>query len=556
MSAMLLMVVPLLPLGMAAACFHAGLAPRVVRMAPVAVLPALAVLMLPDIDAPVPGLLLDARMLLDATARVFLGFTALLWGAAAIYARAQLAGDPKRPRFFSFFLAAMAGNLGLIVAGDALGFYLWFTLMSFAAYGLVVHDGDAQARRAARAYMTLVVLGELLLFAGLVMHGARTGGTAFSDMAAVPMAPASALLLLAAFAIKAGAMPLHMWLPLAHPAAPVPASAVLSGAMIKAGLLGWIRFLPPEQGLPGDWGMGVAALGLAAAVLGVALGLTQTRAKTLLAYSSVSQMGFMLLGLGAAWQYPALAPALTGAVALYALHHALAKGALFLGVGVVHAGARQGLVLWLFLALPALALAGLPLSSGTAAKHALKAPLAEMPALAWLEAALPLAALGTTLLMARYLWLLRGAGRDDTSAPPAMLYTWGLVVAAGPLIAWSWTPARAAGTAALSLPALFIACWPLLLGGVLAVCAMRWPKLPRPSIPEGDLWVLLERVASAAARLRPPRVDPMQWWEDLAERVLRGTEGLRRAEPWMRRDPWPGVLMLGLLATAFWLLLA
>src|SRR5690606_7309656 len=104
-------------------------------------------------------------------------------------------------------------------------------------------------------------------------------------------------LVLAGFGIKAGALPLHVWLPLAHPAAPTPASAVLSGAMIKAGLLGWLRFLPLGLvALPG-WAALLMVLGVVAVFFGAAAGAVQQDAKAVLAYSSISQMGLMIIGL-------------------------------------------------------------------------------------------------------------------------------------------------------------------------------------------------------------------------------------------------------------------
>ena len=95
-----------------------------------------------------------------------------------------------------------------------------------------------------------------------------------------------------------GLVPLHVWLPLAHPAAPMPASAVLSGAIIKAGVIGLIRFLPLDGSLA-DWSAGLTSLGLVTAFYAVAVGITQANPKTVLAYSSVSQMGFVAAVLGA-----------------------------------------------------------------------------------------------------------------------------------------------------------------------------------------------------------------------------------------------------------------
>jgi formate hydrogenlyase subunit 3/multisubunit Na+/H+ antiporter MnhD subunit len=175
------------------------------------------------------------------------------------------------------------------------------------------------------------------------------------------------------FGVKAGVLPLHFWLPLAHPVAPVPASAVLSGAMIKAGLLGWLHFLPLGHAEFPGWGLFCIAAGMAAALGAVVVGCMQNDPKTLLAYSSVSQMGVMTLILGIGLTNPGAWLAALPVLLLYALNHALAKGALFFGTGVAHStggGGRR----WVMagLALPALALAGAPWTGGSMTKYAIK----------------------------------------------------------------------------------------------------------------------------------------------------------------------------------------
>lgn len=161
-----------------------------------------------------------------------------------------------------------------------------------------------------------------------------------------------------AFGIKAGLIGLHMWLPLAHPAAPVAASAVLSVAMIKAGLIGWLRYLPlGQQALPELGALPILA-SIAAALLAVPAALVQRDPKVVLAYSSIAKMGTMIAGLGIAVMVPALAPAMIAALIFYATNHGLAKGVLFLGVGVVKGSSSR----WplLVLASNALVLAGAP----------------------------------------------------------------------------------------------------------------------------------------------------------------------------------------------------
>ena len=223
--------------------------PAIVRLAPWSALPALAtVIWMPsDEIVSISWILLEMHLAMDPTGRLFLLFTSLLWLLSGIYAQSYLASDPRRERFFFFFLLSMSGNFGLIVSQDAVSFYVFFALMSFASYGLVVHNGDTDALKAGRIYIYLVVIGEVLLFTAFVLQAWTVDSLLLKDFSNVRPNAIIVGLVLIGFGIKAGALPVHVWLPLAHPAAPTPASAVLSGAMIKAGLLGWLRFLPIGQ---------------------------------------------------------------------------------------------------------------------------------------------------------------------------------------------------------------------------------------------------------------------------------------------------------------------
>lgn len=434
-------------------------------------------------------LLLGSQFILDETAQPFLLFTALLWLAAGLFAASYLQNDARRPRFFAFYLLAMAGNFGLILTGDMTGYYLWFALMSFASYGLVVHTGDAEARYAGRVYIILVVVGEVILFAGLAQIYIASGTLLFSELAGQPLSHLSAALIFISFGIKAGVVALHLWLPLAHPAAPIPASAVLSGAMIKAGLLGWLRFLHPA-GTPPEWGGWIILLGLVTAFYGAALGVSQTNPKTVLAYSSISQMGFIMVGVGGWLLTGQASVAMVTAVFLYATHHALAKGALFLGV----AFAGNGRAVPALLLLPALALAGLPFTSGAVAKTALKTAVETLPG-NWkmlLELPLSLAAVGTTLLMARFLWLIwRSAAAKKTPAR-ALWGVWLALLGAVALLLFILPLAAPAVQDSLKPEKWWTAVWPILAGVGLAVGAARlWRGPALPLVPPGDLVVPL-----------------------------------------------------------------
>jgi formate hydrogenlyase subunit 3/multisubunit Na+/H+ antiporter MnhD subunit len=288
----------------------------------------------------------------------------------------------------------------------------------------------------------------------------------------------------AGFGLKAGLVPLHVWMPLAHSAAPVPASSVLSGAVVKAGIIGLIRFLPAGEALPAT-GQALAVAGFLTAFYGVLVGLTQRHPKAVLAYSSVSQMGVVvaILGLGLA-----AGDAGTGIVAaFYAAHHVLVKGALFLAVGVAAAGAhgRRGRVLAPALLL-CLGLGGLPITGGAIAKYAAKDVFGTGLA-AWLAAA---SAAGTTLLMLHFLRRLALAEVSGGTgpAPAGLLLPWLGMAAAALGLPWVLYAPAGLGSAAAALgpDASWQALWPVAAGAALAF-ALRGRADALPALPEGDI---------------------------------------------------------------------
>jgi formate hydrogenlyase subunit 3/multisubunit Na+/H+ antiporter MnhD subunit len=305
-------------------------------------------------------------------------------------------------------------------------FYFGFAMMSFASYGLVVHTGTARARHAGRYYIAMVVLGEVCVITSLMMLASQSS-TDFGEMRASFTAAADTrdhliiALLVLGFGVKAGLAGLHFWLPLAHPVAPAPASAVLSGAMIKAGLVAWMRFLPlGELALPA-WGAGLAVLGMFTACYAVVVGLPQREAKTVLAYSSVSQMGIMTLAIGIGLAYPERWPLAQAALLVYIVHHGLVKGSLFLGAGMVHDALAPWLarIMAVVFCLAAWSMAGGPFSGGLAAKLGVKAAL---PAAgAWHDILPPLLTFSsvlTALLLLRFLWLAWPRGCRCASRQP------------------------------------------------------------------------------------------------------------------------------------------
>ncbi|MGS4944874.1 complex I subunit 5 family protein [Meridianimarinicoccus sp. RP-17] len=483
----LIALVPGLPLAMAALLAFAPARAAVRAVLPLAALPALALTLLPDSALLAePWLMLGGQFGTDPVGRVFMGFSALIWAAAGWAAVGWMRGDDHATGFAACFLLAMAGNLGMFTARDVASLYALFALMSFASYGLVVHGRSGSAFAAGRIYIVFVVAGELALFAGLALMAANAGSLMLADLRAAPVSDIAAGLLLAGFAVKLGIMPLHVWLPPAHGAAPVPASAVLSGAMIKAGLFGMIAVMPfgvAEMPVHGTVLMAAGLVTIFAAGLG---GVNSDSPKAVLGWSSVSQMGLMALGLGAALTVPGAWALVLPALMFQAAHHGLAKGALFLGTGAFGAAAalRGSWAALPLLALPMAALVGLAPLSGYAAKEGLRAALAAGPAgwVPWLVLALTLSGLVTTLLMGRYLLTL---WRQVPTVPRAVVEGPGWVAlpaatlaACGVLLLGLW-PLAGFGPVPSSWPKDWLTQWPVAAGVVLSVAGAIWGHAQR-----------------------------------------------------------------------------
>lgn len=563
-----LMLVPTLPLVLAAALLPPRWRVAVIRLAPWASLPSLiAAVISIGTMLDLPWLLLGVRLGVDDVGQIFLLFTAVLWLFAGLYGQNYLAGDPGRTRFFAFFLLSMSGNLGLIVAQDVLSFYLFFALMSFSSYGLIVHKRDAEALRSGRVYIYLVVLGEMLLFAGLVLGTWHAGTLSLEQFANTHQSNLTIGLLLAGFGIKAGALPLHVWLPLAHPVAPTPASALLSGAMIKAGLLGWLRFLPLGLVALPEWSLLGIAAGLGAGIYGVLVGLFQDEPKTVLAYSSISQMGLITVGVGVGMAAPEIWPLCLSAILIFAMHHAFAKGALFLGVGVAAATGNASIQrAWVVagLLLPALALAGLPFTSGAVAKLGLKSLTNVLPEPwpGWVALLLSLVAVGTTFLMARFLYLVWPQASGQSRLTAGLWLPWIILLIAVALSIWLWPEANDLALQTLSLAEFSHALWPVGVGaiGAWAVWTLARKAVSRVAfrIPAGDilyaaLWLSkrLGRAWSfAAERFRQHVKDRESAWHRTID-GLSAFDGERLVEIQLRRWDIFGIIFLSILVLIF-----
>lgn len=456
---------------------------------------------------------------LNALSRPWLAFTILLWSLAAVHGRGYFSAEQTKAqagdqaaerrllRLALFWPLTLLGNVLLIVAQDIASFYLGFALMTFAAYALVVHSGSPEARLGAKAYLILAVIGEGLILGGLLwaagtaetvtLEGVREG------IASAEQGALMALLLWLGFGVKAGVMGLHVWLPLAHPVAPAPASAVLSGAMIKAGLLGWLNVLP--LGLEGlspalmELGNGMLVAGLAAAFGAALYGIWQRQPKAVLAYSSISQMGMLTAMVAMGLVAPSVWPLLLPGLVLFAAHHALAKGALFMGTSISeHMPRLPKPLLFALIALPGVSLTG-ALAAGMVSKWGVKDALYKMEHTS-LIMLLTWAAIGTATLVSVCVWRQwqqRHSGGSDNFQSGAWLTA---IMAA--LITPLWLPLPEGSVVPPPIGEWWGIVWPFPAGVMLVVggvYGLRHVRIKRP--PAGDLWWLYSVVAINAVEV-------------------------------------------------------
>jgi formate hydrogenlyase subunit 3/multisubunit Na+/H+ antiporter MnhD subunit len=259
--------------------------------------------------------------------------------------------EQRRTRYYVFYLLTLGGCLGVFITADLFSLFFFFELMSVASYLLVVHTQTEEASKAGRLYLFLGVGGGLCILAAAIMLYWYTGSVEFTPMLEVllllPVRFLIAALLIIGFGIKAGMVPLHIWLPKAHPVAPSPASALLSGIMIKTGAYGIIRvvtvlYTPAAAEHGSHWaytenfGYIMIWFGILTMFSAAFMALFQSNAKRILAYSSVSQMGYILMGIGACAYLGFDGPMAFGGFTWHILNHAFFKAGMFMMVGAVY----------------------------------------------------------------------------------------------------------------------------------------------------------------------------------------------------------------------------
>lgn len=306
----------------------------------------------------------------------------LMWFCTSVFARDYMAHGHALTRYVLFTLLTLLGTVGVLLSDSLYTTFVFFELMSLCSYPWVAHEETPEAMRAAQTYLYIAIIGGLCMLMGLLLLPQSVATASYAGM--LPKLPwASAILLLIGFGAKAGSFPLHIWLPKAHPVAPAPASALLSGMLTKNGVFGMLlltcRFLQGDA----NWGALIFWLGVVTMLLGAALALCSDNLKRVLACSSLSQIGFIMIGVG----LQGLLGEDGGLAAMgtvgHMVNHSLFKLVLFTCAGVVYMNTHaltlreiQGFgrgkpALHVAFLLAMLGIAGVPLLSGYLSKSLL-----------------------------------------------------------------------------------------------------------------------------------------------------------------------------------------
>lgn len=282
-----------------------------------------------------PGLEVSLR--LDVLSYSLALLSAFVWFLVTVYSLDYMAREHAKSRYYPVLIFTLGSCQGIFMAGDFFTLFIFFELMSLISYILVIHEETPDALRAGYKYLIMTIIGGLALFFGVIITFEIAGSVSLDVMPLIneysPMAFFAFIAFLIGFGMKAGVFPLHVWLPDAHPVAPSPASALLSGIMLKTGAYGLLRVIFHVFGVDAvkeaGWDNIMGVLAIITILLGSAVALTQEDIKRRLAYSSIGQMGYIVLGMAILNE-----KALVGDV-FHIFSHAFMKSALFLAAGAV-----------------------------------------------------------------------------------------------------------------------------------------------------------------------------------------------------------------------------
>lgn len=302
----------------------------------------------------IPHILISGLHLrFDGFRALYAFLTATAWLLSGLFSQEYGKLLHQHGRYYSFMLLTLAGTMGVFLSSNLMTTWICFEFMSFSSYVLVAHEEDAAALKAAGSYLTYGVIGGLAILMGLLLLYHQTGtldvdnlASACATLSFTDLLPAG-LCMLAGFGAKAGMFPLHTWLPAAHPVAPAPASALLSGIIVKTGIFGIALVtvnvftghseaaISSDISLSVGWGNILLVLAVLTMVIGGLLALFSVNLKRTLACSSMSQMGFVIFGLACTSFLGSHSPLAASGAILHMVNHTLFKQVLFTLAGIV-----------------------------------------------------------------------------------------------------------------------------------------------------------------------------------------------------------------------------
>ncbi|WP_304507282.1 complex I subunit 5 family protein [Anaerotignum sp.] len=269
--------------------------------------------------------------------------TSSIWFITTLFSKEYFTHFCNRNRYYFFMLMTLGATLGVFLSGDLYTTLIFFEIMSFTSFVLVIHEEKESTIRAAKSYLGVAIIGGLVTLMGLFLMY-HMAGTLNIDALAEFMAAqedkrafyAVGVLILFGFAAKAGIFPLHTWLPESYPAAPAPATALLSCVLSKAGIFGVLVLSCKIFLHDANWGGFILFLGVITMVLGAVLAVFSVNLKRTLACSSMSQIGFIVVAIGMQGLLGSHNALAAGGTILHVINHSLLKLVLFLSAGVVY----------------------------------------------------------------------------------------------------------------------------------------------------------------------------------------------------------------------------
>lgn len=275
----------------------------------------------------------------DGFRSIYTAVAAFMWMMTGLFSPEYFQHHENKARYSFFNLMTLGATLGVFLSDNLGTTFLFFEVMSFASYAWVAHEETPDALRAAGTYLAVAVIGGLTTLMGLFLLQHQLGTLQFADLRAAMGTTNVALpvwLTLIGFAAKAGLFPLHIWLPKAHPVAPAPASALLSGILTKSGVFGLIVLCANLMQGNAAFGNALMVLAIVTMFLGAVLALFSTDLKRTLACSSMSQIGFIVFGLSTLVLLGDAGSLAAYGTVLHMVNHSLIKLTLFMAAGVVY----------------------------------------------------------------------------------------------------------------------------------------------------------------------------------------------------------------------------